>query len=189
MITARGPRAAAKVTARDLGRAAGWGAGAGLVASVVMAMYAMFAAATYQRTGFFTPMYHIASTVVAPDAMMTSMLQATAGHPFTFAPGPALLGELLHMTVGAIYGAVFGVLIRVARVSGLTVLIAGLVWGVIVFVVSSWVGLPIAAAVFDAGYPIRNMVALVGYPTFVIEHLIFGATLGVLLMHARLARR
>ncbi|WP_252980107.1 hypothetical protein [Mycobacterium riyadhense] len=158
MITARGPQAAAKVTARDLGRAAGWGAGAGLVASVVMAMYAMFAAATYQHTGFFTPLYHIASTVIEPDTMMTSMLQATAGHSFTFASGPAALGALIHMMVGAIYGAVFGVLIRLARAHGLIVPIAGLVWGVIVLAVSSCIGLPIAAAVLGAGYPIRNMV-------------------------------
>ncbi|SOJ53260.1 hypothetical protein MSIMFB_00761 [Mycobacterium simulans] len=141
MIIACSSQAAAKVTGRDLGTAAGWGTGAGLVASVVMAIYAMFAAATYQNTGFLTPMCHIASTVIAPDTMMTSMLQATAGHPFTFAPGPAALGAIIHMMVGAIYGAVFGVLIRLACASWLIVPIAGLVWGVTVFVVSSWIGL------------------------------------------------
>ncbi|MCV6986937.1 hypothetical protein H7H78_16410 [Mycobacterium shinjukuense] len=153
-----------------------------------MAMYAMFAAASYQHTGFFTPVYHIASAVLAPDTMMASMVQATAGHPVTFVLGPAVVGALIHMMVGAIYGAVFGVLIRLVRAHGLIVPIAGLVWGAIVFAVSAWIGLPIAAAVLGAGNPIRNMAALVGYPTFIIEHLIFGATLGVLLMRARFAR-
>ncbi|SOJ53261.1 hypothetical protein MSIMFB_00762 [Mycobacterium simulans] len=30
---------------------------------------------------------------------------------------------------------------------------------------------------------------MVGYPTFAVEHLIFGATLGVLLMQTRFVRR
>jgi hypothetical protein len=166
-----------------------WGAVAGLVGSVLMAMYAMLAAATYQHNGFFTPMYHIASTFIAPDTMMTSMHNAMAGHTFTFSLGPALLGAIIHMMVGAIYGAIFGVLVRLARVSGPALLIAGLVWGVIVFAFSSWVGLPIAAAVFGAGDPIRDMATMVGYPTFLVEHLIYGATLGLVLVPARVGRR
>jgi hypothetical protein len=166
-----------------------WGAVAGLVGSIIMAMYAMLAAATYQHNGFFTPMYHIASTFIAPDTMMTSMHNAMAGHTFTFTFGPALLGAIIHMMVGAIYGAVFGMLVRFAHISGSTVLIAGLVWGLIVFAFDSWIGLPIAAAVFGAGDPIRNMATIVGYPTFLVEHVIFGATVGLLLMPARFARR
>jgi ABC-type spermidine/putrescine transport system permease subunit II len=68
------------------------------------------------------------------------------------------------------------------------VLIAGLAWGVVVFALSSCIGLPIAAALFDAGYPIANMASIVGYPTFIVEHLIYGAALGVLLMPDQFAR-
>jgi hypothetical protein len=50
-----------------------WGAGGGVIASLVMAMFAMIAGATYLNSGFFTPLYHIASTFIAPDAMMQSM--------------------------------------------------------------------------------------------------------------------
>jgi hypothetical protein len=32
----------------------------------MMAMYAMIAAATNQCTGFFTPLYHIAATLISP---------------------------------------------------------------------------------------------------------------------------
>jgi hypothetical protein len=189
MATASSSKPAAKITTRDLGTAMVWGAVAGLVGSVIMAMYAMLAAATYQHNGFFTPMYHIASLVIARDTMMTSMQNAMAGHTFTFTFGPALLGAIIHMMVGAIYGAMFGVVVRLARVSRSMLLIAGLVWGGIVFAFSCWIGLPIAAAVFDAGAPIRNMATMVGYPTFLVEHLIYGATLGLVLMPARFARR
>jgi hypothetical protein len=103
--------------------------------------------------------------------------------------GPFLLGAFIHMMVGASYGAVFGVLIWLARSSGPSVLIAGLVWGVAVFTFSSCIGLPITAALLDAGYPIANMATMVGYPTFLIEHLIYGAALGVRLMRNEFARR
>lgn len=188
MDTVGSSQRAAKVSARNLGSAAAWGAGAGLIASVGMAMYAMIAAATYQHSGFFTPMYHIASTFIAPDTMMSSMQHAMAGHTFTFSLGPALLGAVIHMMVGAVYGAVFGILVRLASISKSTVLVAGLVWGLVVFAFSSWIGLPLVAAVFDAGDPIRNMASIVGYPTFLVEHLVYGAVLGVVLMPARFAK-
>ena len=52
---------------------------AGLVGSMVMALFAMGAGATYLGTGFFTPMYHIASVFIDPGAMMRSMEQAAGG--------------------------------------------------------------------------------------------------------------
>jgi hypothetical protein len=103
---------------RQFGAAAAWGAAAGLVGSVFMAVYAMTAAATYQQIGFFTPMYHIASILISPDAMMASMLRAASGHAVTFWLGPFLVGAIIHMMVGASYGAVFGVLIRLAAFPG-----------------------------------------------------------------------
>jgi hypothetical protein len=42
------------------------GAVGGALGAIVMAMYAMIAAATYQHTGFFTPLYHIASPIIQP---------------------------------------------------------------------------------------------------------------------------
>jgi hypothetical protein len=48
-----------------------------------------------------------------------------------------------------------------------------------VFAVSAWIGLPIAAALFDSD-AIRNMAEMAGWGTFVIEHLLFGLVLGVL---------
>jgi hypothetical protein len=54
-------------------RHVGIGALLGVVAALVMGLFAMIASATYHDTGFFTPLHHIASTVIAPDAMMRSL--------------------------------------------------------------------------------------------------------------------
>jgi hypothetical protein len=55
------------------------------------------------------------------------------------------------------------------------------VWGAVAFVLSSWVLLPLAASVFSSGDQITHMARLVGYGTFLVEHLLFGMTVGVLL--------
>lgn len=43
----------------------------------------------------------------------------------------------------------------------------------------AFVGLPAAAAIFDSGDQIADMAEMVGYGTFVVEHLIFGLVLGL----------
>ena len=50
-----------------------------------------------------------------------------------------------------------------------------------VFVLSAFVALPSAAAVFGSGDQIAQMASMVGYPTFVAEHVVFGLALGLLL--------
>jgi hypothetical protein len=159
------------------------GAGAGVIASLVMAMYAMVAA-WEKGTGFFTPLYHIASLWAPGDAMMTSMTEAMSGSDFHFTFGTALLGAIIHMMTGAIYGAVFGLLAHLlaSRVRlGLALLAGiGLAYGFLVFVISAYIGLPLAAAIFDSGDPIKNMAEMAGWGTFIIEHLLFGLLLGVL---------
>lgn len=168
------------VTGRAVGAAAVRGASAGVAASMIMAIYAMIAAATYQHSGFFTPLYHIATTFIAPDAMTTSMMRAAEGSTFYFSLGPAVLGAVIHMMVGAMYGAIFGVGTRLAGLRGMAVVGAALVWGVVVFAISAWIGLPIAATVFGGGEPIRTMASMVGYPTFLVEHLLYGGALGMM---------
>ncbi|MCH9730151.1 MAG: hypothetical protein K0U84_10855 [Actinomycetia bacterium] len=86
-----------------------------MIASLVMALFAMIAAATYQGTGFFTPLYHIASLFLDPSTMMASMQQGMAGSNFYFAFGPAVVGVIIHMMVGATYGVVFAVIARMAK--------------------------------------------------------------------------
>ncbi|MFD2024621.1 hypothetical protein [Promicromonospora aerolata] len=163
----------------SLGRAAVIGAVAGVIASLVMAMYAMVAG-WVQDTGFFTPLYHIASLVAAPETMMTSMENGTAGTAFTFSFGVAVLGALIHMMTGAVYGAVFGLLMARLRLGTLALTALGLVWGAIVLVMSAFILLPLAAAATGAGEPIADMAAMAGWGTFTVEHLLFGIVLGMI---------
>src|SRR5687768_3363748 len=126
------------------GRTIGLGVLAGLVASLLMGLFAMIAAATYQDTGFFTPLYHIASPLIGGDPMMASMEAAGGGDPFTLEAGPALLGLTVHMTWGAIWGVIFFAIARAARIAGaIRLLAAGIVYGLLVMLFMSWVTLPI----------------------------------------------
>jgi hypothetical protein len=171
----------------SLGRGAYIGAVAGVLASLVMAVYAMVAA-WVQDTGFFTPLYHIASVFAPPDTMMASMEAGMAGDAFHFSFGIAVLGAAVHMVTGAIYGAIFGVIVSRLRLGTLALAALGLVWGAIVLVVSAFVALPLAAEVTGAGEPIADMASMAGWTTFTVEHLIFGLVLGAV-VGARLSRR
>lgn len=172
-------------TTRSIGRAVVIGAVAGVIASLVMAMYAM-GASWAKDTGFFTPLYHIASLWADQNAMMKSMTAGMEhGDAFTFVGGTALLGALIHMMTGAIYGAIFGLAVSKLRLGTALLTGLGIVYGAIVFAVSTWIGLPIAAALFNSGDQIKNMAEMAGWGTFVIEHLLFGLVLGVLAAVAR----
>lgn len=154
------------------------GAVYGMVAGIAMAMFAMVASVAYQHHGFFTPLYHISALLGSPDAMMTSVSQAMASHHFWFAAGPALLGLMIHMVTGAAYGMAFVLITHRLRRS--LVIPAGMAYGLAVFVVSSFIGLPIAAKLAAAGPVITNMAKVVGWSTFAVEHLMFGTVLGLL---------
>jgi hypothetical protein len=155
------------------------GLGAGVLGAAVMAMFAMIASATYHGTGFFTPMYHIAASILSPDTMMASATAAQAGNPFHFIAAPALAGILLHLAVGAVFGAIFPLVGQVLRVRRWGWVALGVAYGVAVLLLMSFAGLPIAAALFGVGDPIANMPELAGWWTFGIEHVLFGTVLGL----------
>jgi hypothetical protein len=155
------------------------GVGAGILGAVLMAAFAMIASATYHGTGFFTPLYHIAASILSPDAMMASATEAQAGNPFHFVALPVLAGILLHLSVGAVFGAVFPLVGRLLGVRRWGWLALGITYGAAVLLLMSFVGLPIAAALFGGGDPIANMPELAGWWTFGIEHVLFGSVLGL----------
>ncbi len=167
-------------TRTSLARGASYGAGAGAIASVAMGLYAMVAS-YLKDTGFFTPLHHIASLFAAPSSMMESMMaDKMESDAFIITAGVALLGAVIHMMTGAMYGAILG--LAVARLTvGIGVLAGiGLVYGALVFAFSAFVGLPLAAAIFDAGDPIADMAKMAGWWTFFTEHLVFGVVAAVL---------
>jgi hypothetical protein len=155
------------------------GALLGVVAAVVMGMFAMIASATYQDTGFFTPLHHIASSLIEPTAMMRSMEAGLAGDTFAISVGPALLGLTLHLATGALWGAIFGLIVSTGWLRGVTGLVAGIVYGLAVMLVMAFIALPVIAAAFGGGEPISDMPRLVGWGTFAIEHAMYGAVLGL----------
>jgi hypothetical protein len=155
------------------------GALVGAIAALVMGIFAMVASATYHDTGFFTPLHHIASALIAPDAMMRSMEAGMAGNTFAISVGPALLGLVLHLVTGAFWGAVFGLIVSTGRLRGVVGLVAGVVYGLAVMVVMAFVALPVIASAFGGGEPISDMPRLAGWGTFAIEHAIYGAVLGL----------
>jgi hypothetical protein len=161
------------------GRTIAAGIGWGIVGAVVMGLFAMIAAATYQKTGFFTPMYHIASTFVDPKPMMQSMESAQGGDLFFFSAGTASIGMMTHLAVGAAYGVAFAIIARLARLRSLAALGFGVIYGLVVLLFSSFIGLPVAASIFGGGDPISTMPTMVGWPTFTVEHIIYGLVLGI----------
>lgn len=148
-----------RTSASLLVRGAIWG----VIASLGMAMYAMIASAALGQ-GFLTPLYGIASPLIGDRDMMTSMQMVHVN------PGPMLLGAIIHMMWGALYGIVFAFLARQFGLAGLAGLIAGTVFGLVVMGFMMIVVLPLVGA--------GAMPKMVGY-SFGIEHAVFGMVLGL----------
>lgn len=151
----------------------------GLVAALVMGAFAMIAGATYLASGFFTPLYHIASVFIGPDAMTASMEQAQAGNVFFFDLIPAMAGLGIHLAVGGGFGLIFGFLVGALRVRGIAAVLLGIVYGLGVFSLMSYIVLPWVAGAIGGGEAIAEMGDMVGMGTFAIEHAIFGFVLGL----------
>jgi len=135
----------------------------GVVASLGMAMYAMIASAALGQ-GFLTPLYGIASPLVGEKDMMDSLMVVHVNI------GPMLLGALIHMMWGALYGVVFALLARQFGLADSAALVGGVAFGLVVLVVMTFVVLPIVGA--------GGMPKMVGF-SFGIEHVIFGMVLGL----------
>jgi hypothetical protein len=164
----------------SVSRAIAVGAFGGVIGSLAMAMYAMIISNSVKHTGFFTPLYHIASSFISGKAMMTSMTQVMHGSNFYFDFGPAVVGAIVHMMTGAIAGAIFGFLISKTQASRAITVVAGTMFGLVVLIVNGVVGLPIAARLFGGGKPISDMAKIVGWGHFTVEHVIFGMMLGII---------
>jgi hypothetical protein len=90
-----------------------------------------------------------------------------------FIAGPVIVGTLLHLLVSTVLGAIFGIMTR--RVLHLTSdfgtpLMAGLIYGMLIWVLGYFVVLPLVNPLLLETYA----------PAFVIQHLIYGAVTGLL---------
>lgn len=152
-------------TGQGAGQFALAGVVAGLVAGIAMAMYAMLASATFLGQGVLTPLYAIASPLTGQRAMMASMRTW-----LYVSVGCIVLGLMIHMLWSAAYGVIFGVLARALHLAGVGVVVAGMLYGMVVLLLMSFVVLPVVGA--------GSMPGTVGWPSFTVEHLVFGMVLG-----------
>jgi uncharacterized membrane protein YagU involved in acid resistance len=147
---------------------------AGAIGALLMGMFAMVAAATYQDTGFFTPLYHIASPIIGTDTMMRSMATTY------FSAGPALLGLVIHLSVGVVWGVIFALIASRIGLHGVAAIVGGAVYGLLVMLIMAYIGLPITAAVLRGGDIVSDMATMVGWGTFAAEHAIYGVVVGAI---------
>jgi uncharacterized membrane protein YagU involved in acid resistance len=144
------------------------GAIVGMIGGVLMALFTMLATATYLQIGFFTPLYAVAAPLIGRQTLMTSMTHGV----FYFALGPALLGLVVHLLWSAFWGMNFGLIARKLHVTGGVAIIGGLVYGVLVMLVMSFIVVPIVGA--------PNLLQAVGTFWFIIAHALFyGLPLGL----------
>jgi hypothetical protein len=152
-----------------------WGAIAGLVGGLAMAMLMMIVSLV-DGSGFWTPLYLIAAT------FHRSWAQASG-----FALAPMLAGMLLHLFNSALFGVIFAVCVRFVMprpVSLRVAVILGVVWGLILLIVMTF---GIAASV-DPALP-RALLADGGvFAWWLIAHLLYGGVLGAVFAESNAAQ-
>jgi hypothetical protein len=151
---------------------------AGMAAAAPMALFAMIASASWQHAGFYTPLYRIAA-VLDPLPLEASLEEAAASSPsFYFYPQPMFAGLAVHLAIGGFFGVLFVVLAGALRVRGPAGLAAGVLYGLAVAALMGLALLPLAADLLGAGRQIAEAASIVGWPTFLAWHLIYGLGLG-----------
>ena len=143
------------------------GAIAGLAGGVAMAVVAALLSASMGQD-IWHESKRIAAILYGPAALTGS----------GFDPGPVLLGSLLHLLVSAVLGAIFGVVTRrwlhLTSDFG-TPVMAGLVYGLLIWLVAYFVVLPLLNPALLEVYP----------PAFIIQHVAYGVVLGLVYMWLR----
>lgn len=127
----------------------------GLSAGLVMALAGMFVSAA-TGAGFWTPMRLLAASLMGVDALIGGF-------------GAILLGLVLHFAVAAFWGVVFTALVD-RDLTADRALVAGLVFGVAVWAVMTYAGLPLLD---------RTMLPRVKLApaTWFVMHLVYGVCL------------
>jgi hypothetical protein len=144
------------------------GALVGVIGGVLMALFTMLATATYLQMGFFTPLYAIAAPLIGRHTLLTSLTNGA----FSFAPGAALLGLLIHLLWAAFWGTIFGLIARGLHLTEGAAIIGGLVYGLLVMLIMLFIVVPLVGA--------PDLPRLVGSLSFIIAHALFyGLPLGL----------
>jgi hypothetical protein len=146
-----------------------------MAAAVAMGLFGMVVAGLQNR-GFFRPLHEIAF-VVAGDEAVRSLEADLARDPFVVRPEMVIFGAVIHLAVGAFFGALF-VLVARRLSSRREVLIAGPIYGLVVMVFMAFIVLPLIALLLDAGSQVTGIPGRTGWLTFAIDHVVYGLVLG-----------
>lgn len=95
-----------------------------------------------------------------------------------FVAGPIVVGTLLHFAMSALLGALFGIVTRrILRLTSdfATPVLAGLIYGMLIWLIEYFLILPALNPTLLETYA----------PSFIIQHIVYGAVTGFLYMYLR----
>lgn len=129
----------------------------GLIAGVIFAMWAMIVA-TAMGAGPFAPPEMIAAPLLGMPPMGTVDIA-------TF-----VVGLIIHMMFSLAFGIIFAAIRQGIGQSGIVAIIGGMIYGLIVLVVMSFIVTPLVGSHIAQAMPLW---------TWVLAHLMFGFVLGL----------
>jgi hypothetical protein len=144
-----------------------WGAIAGLIGGIAMAMIMMITTAALGM-GLLAPVYLIAATFHSSWATAQGLQIA-----------PLLVGLMVHMVNSIIFGAIFAIVLRALfqrSFGAVAAAVAGMVWGILLFAVMTYGVLPQLDAAM--AHAITASSALLTW--WLVSHLMFGVALGAI---------
>ena len=142
----------------------------GLIAGLVFAIWAMM-------VGLFT------STLwAAPQGIAQSMGIGSQGHDFQAVP--FLVGLMGHMMNSIVIGIVFVAVVRALNLRGMTAVIGGMMWGLIVYGAMYWVLLRGLLASTSGSFLSANPEW-----SWIAAHLMLGVVLGAMVAYGPLRQR
>lgn len=133
------------------------GAIVGLIAGMVMAMWAMIVAAM-MGAGLLASPQMIAEPLFGPF------------HMCTFNPGAFVVGLMIHMMFSLVFGIVFAAIWQGINQGGIVPIIGGMVYGVMIWLVMSYVVAPVVGSHIAQEMPTW---------AWLVAHLMFGVVLGL----------
>jgi hypothetical protein len=148
----------------------------GMVAAAAMALVSMVA--TAGNLGLYGRLY-LVTALVEPGPLRISMAEAEAGARTFLEVSGAAAGMAVHLGIGAGFGALFALLVRALRLHGWAAVAVGAGYGLAVMALMGLVVLPVAADQTVGGQLIADAPRLLGWPVFVVEHLVYGLVLGL----------
>jgi hypothetical protein len=143
---------------------------AGLIAGVVFAMWAMI-------VGIFTT-----NLWAAPQGIGQALGIGHQGHDFQIVP--FIVGLAGHMMNSIIFGLVFLAIAVALQLRGVAAVVVGMIYGILVYAVMYWVVLRNLLSGTSGSFLSANPEW-----SWVVDHLMFGAVLGLLVAYGPLRRR